>query len=103
MPLIFESSWQGLLFLFTIFIFIILELYLVVKEKKIIKNAWYYNILLIMITMYLSIIYYKIYSIKSSLYGINLSYCKNNYLIISLVFIFIMFNMAIIKYVKKGK
>ncbi len=104
MPLIFESNWQGKFFLFTIILFIIVELYLVIKEKSLVKKSWSYNIFLILATMYVSLIYYKIYSITpqtSSIYEINITYCKNNYLILGIIFIFIIINIFVIKSVNK--
>jgi hypothetical protein len=96
LPIILKSNWQGNMFLICFFILLILELIFLIKEVNLIKESWSYNSFITIITMYLSIIYYKIYSI--SLYGdIDISYCKQNYLILSIALVTIIIHLLFLK------
>lgn len=107
LPIIFQSRLPGLLFLFSAFSLILLELILLVKRKELIQNSWTYNLLVIVTTMYLSIIYYKIYSISSTdisfYYNIDIHYCEFNYLILTLILVFIMIHILFLKKEQKEK
>lgn len=97
---IFQSSIQGIIYLISIFLLLITELYFLIIEKRFIKNSYIYNCLIILITMYISVIYYRIYTYNVDIYEIDIRYLKYNYLIISVILILIIINLFYKKYKK---
>ena len=99
LPIIFESSYQGILLLASVLILFLNLLYTYLTNKKNLKKSIVVNILLIISTTYLSIIFYNIYNYNRINY---ISYCKFNYLIVT--FIFVIINVfLIIKFRKVSK
>lgn len=89
---IFEAGWQGLMFLFIVIIALMLELFLLIYKKNYLINSYIYNLSISLLTIYVSYLYYKIYSY---VYQISIRYLKNNYLFLSIVFIFVLVNCVI--------
>ena len=85
-PLILKSSWQGLMFLTTVLIYIGIRLFMIVTRKKIVEKVPIYNILTIALTFYLGIIFTRIMLVELSsnvLYDLSMEYCRNNFFLIS--------------------
>lgn len=97
-PLIYQTGWQGIIFLILVLLVLIFELVVLFRNKRVVKKAISYNVFLILITMYLGIMYYKIYALNldlTFLYDIDINYCKDNYLLLSLALILVIFNLLI--------
>lgn len=92
LPFIYEMGFFGLLFLGIIISMFISELYMLINKKDIIKNMSLNNSLIIIGTMYISFLSYIIYS-SIDLLSFKSNYFKINYLILSLLFVFIIINM----------
>lgn len=103
LPIVLKAKWQGILFLISQLLLLLFELVVFIKNKNLIKCAWSYNIFIVAASMYLGIVYYRIYSYKlilSSNY-IDINYCKDNYLILTSVFLLIVINLIFIVKDKK--
>ena len=89
LPIIVQSGWQGNIFIISTLLLIIAELFTLISKVSP-KELYSYNIFIIILAMYLSLVYYKIYSINptstSLYYDVDISFCKNNYLTISIAF-----------------
>lgn len=98
LPLIYQSNWQGILYLISVLLVLIFELGMLFFNKKALKKCVSYNTFLILVTMYVGIIYYKIFStsLNSFLYNIDITYCKENYLLLSFAFSLIIFNLILL-------
>ena len=83
-PIIFQANLQGIFYLITVIGLLIFELIELIISKKIIKKMYGYNIMIILISIYLSIIYCVIYS-NNALNSIK--YYKDNFLIVSILII----------------
>lgn len=94
LPFIYQSNWQGILYLTSVLLVLIFELGMLFFNKKVLKKSVSYNAFLILVTMYVGIIYYKIFStsLDSFLYNIDITYFKENYLLLSFAFCLIIFN-----------
>ncbi len=103
LPFIYQSSWQGILFLLVVLITLIIELFIFIKNKEKVKKSILNNISIIIITMYTSFLYYNIYSFNNTLYTINIKYLKNNFLVLSIAFLFIMCSMLLNNFFDKEK
>lgn len=95
LPFIFESGFQGILFLIFIIITFVCEIVMLIINKSIVKNSLLSNISIIVATIYISFLYYNIYNSNGTLYGVSVDYFKNNYFLLSMIFIFIIFDMII--------
>ncbi len=95
LPFIYEANWQGILFLIFIIITFICEIVMLIINKSIITNSLLSNISIVVATIYISFLYYNIYSSNGTLYGVSVDYFKNNYFLLSMIFIFIIFDMII--------
>lgn len=89
LPIIVQSGWQGNIFIISTLLLFIAELFTLISKVSP-KELYSYNIFIIILEMYLSLVYYKIYSINptstSLYYDVDISFCKNNYLTISIAF-----------------
>ena len=89
LPIIVQSGWQGNIFIISTLLLFIAELFTLISKVSP-KEIYSYNIFIIILAMYLSLVYYKIYSINptstSLYYDVDISFCKNNYLTISIAF-----------------
>lgn len=89
LPIIVQSGWQGNIFIISTLLLFIAELFTLISKVSP-KKLYSYNIFIIILAMYLSLVYYKIYSINptstSLYYDVDISFCKNNYLTISIAF-----------------
>ena len=95
-PLIYQAKWQGIVYFISVLSVLIFELIALLTKKNLAKNYVCYNLFLILTAMYVGIIYYRIYSINfsSSLtYGVDINYCKNNYLLISVMLFLVVVNL----------
>lgn len=81
-PIIYNSSLQGLIYLISVIILLVFEIIELIISKKTLKKMYGYNILIILITIYLGIIYCAIYS-NNTLN--NIKYYKDNFLIMSIL------------------
>lgn len=95
LPFIFESGFQGILFLIFIIITFVCEIVMLIINKSIVKNSLLSNISIIVATIYISFLYYNIYNSNGTLYGVSVDYFKNNYFLLSMIFVFIISNMII--------
>lgn len=95
LPFIYESGFQGILFLLFIVITFICELFMLVFNNNLIKKSILNNSLIIIIVMYVSFLYYNIYSSNDSIYVASITYLKHNYFILSILFLFIILDMII--------
>ena len=93
-PIIFQANLQGIFYLITVIGLLIFELIELIISKKIIKKMYGYNIMIILISIYLSIIYCVIYS-NNSLNSIK--YYKDNFLIVSILIILTIISYFFIK------
>lgn len=93
LPFIFQAKWQGLLCILTFLILLIIELLLLLSKKNYTKYTYLHHIFIILITIYFSCFYYKVYTIQDMFYSIDIGYCQNNYLYLSILFIFTSFVM----------
>lgn len=91
LPFIFQAKWQGMLCIITFIILLIFELVLLLSKKNYVKYTYVHQIFVILITIYFSCFYYKVYTIQETLYGVDINYCQNNYLYLSILFIFTSF------------
>ena len=78
LPFIYEANWQGILFLIFIIITFICEIVMLIINKSIITNSLLSNISIVVATIYISFLYYNIYSSNGTLYGVSVDYFKNN-------------------------
>ena len=89
LPIIVQSGWQGNIFIISTLLLFITELFTLISKVSP-KELYSYNIFIIILAMYLSLVYYKIYSINptstSLYYDVDINFCKNNYLTISIAF-----------------
>ena len=87
LPLILKSSWQGVLLITTLTIFLMVRLYFYLPGNQQLTKMPIYNILIIIITLYFLIIYFRIFiAIDFKRYLLNeisIEYCKTNFLILS--------------------
>lgn len=105
-PLIIKSKFSGWLFLITVIIYIMLRLFMLIAKKKIIEKVTLYNSLTIALTFYLGIIFARIMVTKLSpsiLYELSMTYCKNNFFLISLTMICMILNTIILLFSKENK
>lgn len=90
LPIIVQSGWQGRVFIISTLLLFIVEL-IALLFKIPITEFYSYNIFIIILAMYLSLVYYKIYSINPSsvslYYDIDIRFCQYNYFIISMAFL----------------
>lgn len=103
-PLILKSSWQGLMFLTTVLIYIGIRLFMIVTRKKIVEKVPIYNILTIALTFYLGIIFTRIMLVELSsnvLYDLSMEYCRNNFFLISITMICVTLNTIILLFLKE--
>lgn len=106
LPLIFQSNWQGIIYLISVILILLFELFMLFSNKKALKKCVSYNIFIILVTMYVSIVYYKIFSTSLNslfIYDIDISYCKDNYLLLSLALSLIIFNLILLIFDTKKK
>lgn len=87
LPLIFKSSWQGIVFICMLTLFLIVRLYFYLPKNRGLTKMAMYNILIIVITLYFFIIYYRIFSAidfkRYLLSEVSIEYCKTNFIILS--------------------
>lgn len=95
LPFVYESGLQGILFLMFIIITFICEIVMLIINKSIVRNSLLSNISIIVATIYISFLYYNIYNSDGTLYGVSVEYFKNNYFLLSMIFVFIIFDMII--------
>lgn len=103
-PIIFSTGINGMLFIISETFFMIVQLYFLVKHKGIVKQSWIYNLFIIISVLYLSFIYYRLYTKGFSIYEINLDYCKVNMLFLAALFTAnVIHILCVNNYVKKPK
>ena len=93
-PIIYKSNIQGLLYLISVIGLLTFEIIELIISKKVIKKTYGYNILIILITIYLSLIYCTIYS-NNTLDSIK--YYKDNFLIVSILILLTIISYFFIK------
>ena len=103
-PIIFSTGANGIIFLVSEVFFMLVELYFLINHKGTVKKSWLYNLFVILSVLYLSFIYYKLYSEGFSIYEINLDYCKINMLFLALLYVSnVIHILCVNKGVKKHK
>lgn len=98
LPLIYQSNWQGILYLVSVALILLFELFMLFNNKKLLKNYISYNLFIILVAMYVGVVYYKIFTASLNslfIYDIDISYCKDNYLLLGLTLSLIVFNLAL--------
>lgn len=94
LPLIFRTKYAGIMFLVFIVLMLISELYALLKYKKALKKNISYNLFVVLATMYVVIVYYRIYSFDANvLYNFDLKYLRFNYIVLSVALIMIMVDL----------
>ena len=94
LPLIFRTKYAGIMFLVFIVLMLISELYALLKYKKALKKNISYNFFVVLATMYVVIVYYRIYSFDANvLYNFDLKYLRFNYIVLSVALIMIMVDL----------
>ena len=94
LPLIFRTKYAGIMFLVFIVLMLISELYALLKYKKALKKNISYNLFVVLATMYVLIVYYRIYSFDANvLYNFDLKYLRFNYIVLSVALIMIMVDL----------
>ena len=99
LPYIYESSWQGFLFLGMVFIYIGMLLWTLIQKNPVYQETISYNLIMICIFLYFGLITARILldtRIKSSLYTINIDYCKNNFFLLSLIILGMILNTILL-------
>ena len=101
LPLILESSWQGIILITSLTIFLMVRLYFYLPENQELTKMPIYNILIIFITLYFLLIYFRIFiAIDFKRYLLNtvsIKYCKTNFLILSCSLIGVVLNSILYK------
>ena len=101
LPLILESSWQGIILITSLTIFLMVRLYFYLPENRELTKMPIYNILIISITLYFLLIYFRIFiAIDFKRYLLNtvsIKYCKTNFLILSCSLIGVVLNSILYK------
>lgn len=91
LPYIYQSSWQGFLFLGVTFIYTGMTLWTLLSKREVYKNTLSYNLIMIFVFLYFALITSRILLDTrlqlSDLYTINIAYCKNNFFLLSLILI----------------
>lgn len=105
LPLILKSSWCGIVLLVTLVIFLITRLYFSFPKNRSLFKVPLYNSMLIFITIYTILVYYRLESALSNnnvlLRDINLKYCEANFLIMACAFLGASMNSFIYKFNEK--
>ncbi len=101
LPLIFKSSWQGVILIISLTIFLMVRLYFYLPENKELTKLPIYNILIIVITLYFLLVCYKIYDAvdfkRYLLDEISMEYCNANFVILSCSLIGVVLNSFLYK------
>ena len=101
LPLILESSWQGIILITSLTIFLMVRLYFYLPENQGLTKMPIYNILIISITLYFLLIYFRIFmAIDFKRYLLNtvsIKYCKTNFVILSCSLIGVVLNSILYK------
>ena len=81
--IIFESGWQGMVFLILSLAFIVVTLVTLLSHKEIFQKTISYNIVIIAAVVYLAIVVVRcleaVHQYNSNLYILNMEYCKTNF------------------------
>ncbi len=100
LSIIFESGWQGIIFLVLSLVFLMATLLSLLSHKEIFKKTISYNIVIIASVVYLGIITFRCLQVvneyNSALYSLNMEYCKTNFIILSFVLIGILLNTMVL-------
>lgn len=106
LPFVFECGKIGIFFLVSLFLFIAITLFSMFSKKKIYIKTKSYNLIIIALTLYLGIVYYRILLDErlklSGLYTVSLDYCKMNFILLGLVMIGIILNTVVLYLVDEG-
>ncbi len=101
LPLILQSSWQGILLITSLTIFLMVRLYFYLPGNSGLTKMPIYNILIIFITLYFLLIYFRIFMAidfkRYLLNTISIKYCKTNFLILSCSLIGVVLNSCLYK------
>ena len=101
LPLILSSSWQGIVLITSLTIFLMVRLYFFLPENSELTKMPIYNILIIVITLYFLLIYLRIFMAidfkRYLLDTISIKYCKTNFLILSCSLIGVVINSCLYK------
>ncbi len=88
LPFILQAGFFGILFIISILLLLILELFLILSKNYFTEYSFFNHIFSIIIMMYFSFFYYRVYTLEnnqSSLYEVSVSYLKTNYFFLSLL------------------
>ena len=97
------SNWHGIIFLIMVLIFIGLSLFIFLAKRDFARQSKSYNIFSIVLTFYLGIIFTRIMLVKLSpsiLYDINITYCQNNFFLISITMLCVILNTIVLGMMK---
>ncbi len=99
-PNILSCGWEGTVFIIFYIIFTGFNFYTILSKKKSFQQSFSYNLLNIGLSVYTFFIWARVYLDKRInlplIYEINLSYFKNNYLILSTIILGIVFHSLIL-------
>jgi len=100
LPIIFASSYKGIIFLVMTMIFILFMLYLSLKENSKFKNIISINIIIICLTIYLAIMYIKTLNIRwlfdRHIQVVNIDYFSNNFMIMAMIMLLLILNIKLL-------
>lgn len=101
LPIIFQASWEGKLLIIIYFVFLMIQLLFLLTKNYFLKYSFGHQIFFILITIYFSIFYYKVYTI--GIPNIDITYCEINYLYVSVLLTINSLVMIVYSLLKKIK
>lgn len=106
LPFVFKTGRIGIFFLVTLFLFIAMTLFSILSKKEIYLKTKSYNLVIIALTIYISIVYYRVSLDErlrlTGLYTVSLDYCKLNFILLGLVMIGICLNTIVLYLIDEG-
>lgn len=101
LPFIFASDWQGIVFFASYLLLLIVEIFFLFTKNYFDSYIFIHQLFVILIMMYFSMFYYKIYSIGKD--NIEFSYLQINYLYMAFLLVIASSILIFYKIVKRNK
>lgn len=107
LPLVFKSHWAGIIFLIMTCLFLLIILWSLLTQRRILQESISYNLIIIALACYLGVIVGRFFFDSrlqiSSLYTVNMEYFKTNFIILSIVMLGVILNTFILFWYDKQK
>ena len=106
LPYIYDASWQGLLFIGTTIIYVGLTLWTLLKKKPIFKETISYNLIMVAVFFYFLLVTLRVLfdpRLQSTLYTLNMEYCRNNFFLLSIILIGMSLNTVLLALIESDK